>query len=532
MKTSGARSSGKATKPSRNSGKPASAVYQSTKRTTNLLRGRFKGGRLAEVEAFTASLPFDRRLFHHDIRGSTAHAKMLARVGLLTASEATAIAKGLKEIEREIESGRFRFEVADEDIHLAIERRLTERIGAAGRKLHTARSRNDQVALDLRLFLRDEIDNVIRLIQGLVCSLAAVAAPHLETVMAGYTHLQRAQPISLAHHLLAHVEMLERDAERFEQARARTDVMPLGAGALAATTLPIDRKAVARELGFKRLTANSVDAVSDRDFALDFLSAAAILIIHLSRMAEEIILWTTAEFAFAELPDEFSTGSSMMPQKKNSDLLELVRGKSGRVIGNLVALLIALKALPLGYNSDLQEDKERVFDTLDTLKPMLSLMAQLWPRLKFNTPAMRAAAGGFALATDLAEYLVRRGVPFREAHEAIGALVRELGSARHTLSDVTLAELQNVSPAFGADALRMLQPEHSLRARKVIGGPAPETVRRRLAELERSGAAANAVVSVPRVADTQGISPTGTRNSTPDSNQKNRRKTANKNASG
>ncbi|MBV8358471.1 MAG: argininosuccinate lyase [Deltaproteobacteria bacterium] len=462
-----------------------SAGHKEEEKKTNLLRGRFKLARLPEVEAFSASLPFDRRLYRHDIRGSAAHARMLARVGLLTSREANAIVAGLKEIEHEIENGRFQFDLADEDIHLAVERRLTEKIGAAGRKLHTARSRNDQVALDLRLYLRDEISSIIQLLRALVRSLAAVAARHLETVMPGYTHLQRAQPISLAHHVMAHIEMLERDQERFEQALARTDVMPLGAGALATTTLPIDRKAVARELGFKQVAANSIDAVSDRDFALDFLATAAILTIHLSRMAEEIILWTTAEFGFAELPDEFSTGSSMMPQKKNPDLLELIRSKSGRVTGNLVALLTILKALPLGYNSDLQEDKERVFDTLDTVKPMLGLMAQLWPRITFNTAAMRTAAGGFALATDLAEYLVQRGMPFREAHEKIGALVRELSAADRTLSEVTLAELQNLSPVFQADALKTLRPEHSLRARKVVGGPAPNTVRRRLAELER-----------------------------------------------
>jgi argininosuccinate lyase len=459
--------------------------HNGKEKQANLLRGRFKLARLPEVEAFSASLPFDRRLFRHDIRGSAAHARMLAQVGLLTSREANAIEAGLKEIEGEIESGQFQFDMADEDIHLAVERRLTEKIGAAGRKLHTARSRNDQVALDLRLYLRDEIGRVLNLLITLMQTLAAVAARHLETVMPGYTHLQRAQPISLAHHLVAHIEMLERDRERFKQALARTDVMPLGAGALAATTLPIDRKAVARELGFKEIAANSIDAVSDRDFVLDFLAAAAILTIHLSRMAEEIILWTTAEFDFAELPDEFSTGSSMMPQKKNPDLLELIRGKSGRVTGNLVALLIVLKALPLGYNSDLQEDKERVFDTVDTLKPMLHLMAQLWPRISFNTAEMAAAAGGFSLTTDLAEYLVLRGVPFREAHEVIGALVRELSAAHRTLSTVTLAELQNLSPAFQADALKMLKPEHSLRSRKVVGGPAPETVRRRLAELRR-----------------------------------------------
>jgi len=463
------------------------APHKKVTKPDNLLRGRFKSARLTDVEVFTASLPFDRRLYRYDIQGSAAHARMLASVGLLSAREANTIETGLRGIEREIESGRFKFDVGDEDIHLAIERRLAEKIGAAGAKLHTARSRNDQVALDLRLYLRDEISNVSQLLRALVQSLAGVARRHLETVMPGYTHLQRAQPISLAHHLLAHIEMLERDRERFAQALDRTDVMPLGAGAIAATTLPIDRKAVARALSFKQVAANSLDAVSDRDFALDFLAASAILAIHLSRMAEEIILWTTAEFGFAELPDEFSTGSSMMPQKKNPDLLELIRGKSGRVTGNLVALLTVLKGLPLGYNSDLQEDKEKVFDTLDTLKPMLSLMAQLWPRITFNVAAMRAAAGGIALATDLAEYLVRHKMPFREAHEAIGSLVRELSAAGRTLSEVTLAEWQRLSPVFEADVLKMLGPEHSLRARKIIGGPSPETVRQRLAELGRKG---------------------------------------------
>ena len=451
----------------------------------NLLRGRFKQPRLPEVEAFSASLPFDRRLYRHDIRGSIAHARMLARVGLLSDSEAGEIAAGLEQIEREIADGRFKFDVADEDIHLAIERRLTEKIGAAGRKLHTARSRNDQVALDFRLYLRDEIDAVLMNLRKLRDALLAVARDHLETVMPGYTHLQRAQPVSLAHHLLAYIEMFDRDRERLTQARARTDVMPLGAGALAATTLPIDRKMVARVLGCGKLAQDSIDAVSDRDFALDFLSAAAILAIHLSRMAEEIILWTSSEFGFAELPDEFSTGSSMMPQKKNPDLLELIRGKTGRVIGDLMALMTTLKGLPLAYNSDLQEDKERVFDALDTIKPALDLLAKLWPRIAFNPPAMRAAAGGFALATDLAEYLVARGTPFREAHEAVGALVRDAAAAGRSLDDLALDDLRAYSPGFGADALKLLGAENSLRARKIIGGPAPATVKRRLAELAR-----------------------------------------------
>ena len=454
-------------------------------RSRNLIRGRFKAGRLPEVETFTASLPFDRRLYHHDILGSIAHAHMLARVGLIRQNEARAIERGLSEIEREIDSGKFRFDIADEDIHLAIEHRLIAKIGDAGRKLHTARSRNDQIALDLRLYLRDEIEAVDELVRGLRASLIRVARRNTETVMPGYTHLQRAQPVSLAHHALAYVEMLDRDRERFAQALARTEVMPLGAGALAATTLPIDRKMVARELGFKRIAQNSMDAVSDRDFAVDFLSAAALLSVHLSRMSEEIILWTSSEFGFAILPDEFSTGSSMMPQKKNPDLAELIRGKTGRVIGDLMAMLTILKGLPLAYNSDLQEDKERVFDALDTIKPALDLMAKLWGALRFERIAMRRAAGGFALATDLAEYLVARGMPFREAHEVIGSLVRETAEAGRALEELTLSDLQRHSHAFKSDAVAVLDAENSLASRTVVGGPAPETVRKRMKELGR-----------------------------------------------
>jgi argininosuccinate lyase len=451
----------------------------------NLLRGRFKRGRLAEVEAFTASLPFDRRLYRHDIRGSIAHAHMLARVRLISRAEAARIRRGLLRVEREIAAGRFSFELADEDIHMAVERRLIALAGAAGRKLHTARSRNDQVALDLRLYLKDEIAELTLGIGRLRAALVRVARAHVGTVMPGYTHLQRAQPVSLAHHALAYVEMLERDSERFAQALARTDVMPLGAGALAATTLPIDRRAVARELGFARVSENSIDAVSDRDFALDFLAACAILAVHLSRMSEEIILWTTSEFGFAALPDEFSTGSSMMPHKKNPDLLELIRAKSGRVVGDLVAMLAVLKGLPLAYNSDLQEDKERVFDALDTLKPALGLLAKLWPRISFDAVAMRAAAGGFALATDLAEYLVARRVPFRKAHEIVGALVRDCHDRGRELSGLSLEDLQRYSRHFERDALGLLSPDGSLRRRRVIGGPAPAAVRRRLGRLGR-----------------------------------------------
>ncbi len=451
----------------------------------NLIRGRFARRRLKEVEAFTASIPFDRRLYRCDIRGSIAHARMLAKVGLIAKAEAARITAGLSAIEREISAGRFNFDLSDEDIHLAIERRLIAKVGAAGAKLHTARSRNDQVALDLRLYLRQELGEVLACLARLRAALLRVAGRHVETAMPGYTHLQRAQPVSLAHHLLAYVEMFDRDRERFSQARERVDVMPLGAGALAATTLPIDPRAVARELGFRRVAQNSIDAVSDRDFVVDFLSAAALCAIHLSRMGEEIILWSSAEFGFVALPDEFSTGSSMMPQKKNPDLLELIRAKSGRIVGDLVAMLTVLKGLPLAYNSDLQEDKERVFDALDALKPALDLTAKLWPRLQFDAPAMRAAAGGWALATDLAEYLVRRGVAFRDAHEIVGAIVREAIAAGRSLSDLTLAELRRKSPAFGRDALEVLSVERSLAARSIAGGPAPAAVRRRLAELAR-----------------------------------------------
>ena len=410
---------------------------------------------------------------------------MLAKVGLLKTSELRAIVGGLERIENEIADGRFKFDIADEDIHLAIERRLIALIGEPGRKLHTGRSRNDQVALDMRLFLRDELSSVIALVAELRATLIRLARRHIATIMPGYTHLQRAQPVTLAHHLLAYVEMLGRDRERLEQAASRTAVMPLGAGALAGTTLPLDRRMVARALDFKAITANSMDAVSDRDFVVDFLSAAALTQVHLSRMSEEIILWTSAEFGFAALPDEFSTGSSMMPQKKNPDLLELIRGKSGRVIGDLVAMLTILKGLPLAYNSDLQEDKERVFDAVDTLKPALDLLAKLLPMLRFDTKRMRAAAGGFALATDLAEYLVGHGVAFREAHEIVGAIVREAADAGKALEDLSASDLARHSRAFGADAIALLRAENSVARRTVEGGPAPTAVKLRLKELGR-----------------------------------------------
>jgi argininosuccinate lyase len=452
----------------------------------NLLRGRFARARLPEVEAFTASLPFDRRLYRCDIRGSIAHVRMLAKVRLISSAEAQRLEKGLRAVEREIDSGRFRFDLADEDIHMAIERRLGELVGPVASKLHTARSRNDQVALDLRLFLSEELETIIAAARGLRRRLLEVAEQHVDTVMPGYTHLQRAQPVSLAHHMLAYVEMFGRDQERFARARESARVMPLGAGALAATTLPIERHAVARELGLRTVSANSLDAVSDRDFAVEFLAAGALCMVHLSRLSEELILWSSTEFGFVVLPDEFSSGSSMMPQKKNPDLLELIRAKSGRVLGNLQALLVVLKGLPLAYNSDLQEDKERVFDTLDTLKPALTLMAKLWPRLHFEREVMRKAAGGWALATDLAEYLVRRGMPFRAAHETVAQLARDAIAERIEPDKMTLPQLKRYSSQFNADALKMLSAERSMHARKVTGGPAPSVVRRRLAQLRKS----------------------------------------------
>jgi argininosuccinate lyase len=452
---------------------------------TGLIRGRFSAKRLPEVEAFTASLPFDRRLYRCDITGSIAHARMLTKTGLITRTEAASIVSGLRQIEQEISSERFQFDISDEDIHLAIERRLIEKVGQAGAKLHTARSRNDQVALDIRLFLRDETSRVLQNIARLGSSLLDVARRHVETAMPGYTHLQRAQPVSLGHHLVAYVEMLDRDRERFEQTRDRLNVMPLGAGALAATTLPIDRAMVARELGFKTISGNSIDAVSDRDFAVDFLAAAALCMVHLSRMSEEIILWATSEFGFVTLPDEFATGSSMMPQKKNPDLLELIRAKSGRVIGDLVAMLTVLKGLPLSYNSDLQEDKERLFDAIDTLNPALELAAKLWPRIKFDTARMRDAAGGMALATDLAEALVRTGMAFRRAHELVGNLVRECSAAGKSLDQLSRDQIGRHAPEL-RNAIESLSVEGSLRARKVIGGPAPAMVRRRILELSRA----------------------------------------------
>ncbi len=456
--------------------------------------GRFTSTTDHLVEDFHSSISFDQRLYKQDIAGSIAHARMLAAVGLITPAEGEAIVRGLEEIRADIEAGRVTFDVGAEDIHMNIEKLLTERIGAAGKKLHTARSRNDQVALDLRLYLKEEIPTVKKLLTDMQQVLVDLAAAHLHTIMPGYTHLQKAQPVTLAHHLLAYFEMFYRDQQRLDGCLERVDVMPLGAGALAGTTLPIDRELVARELGFREISANSLDAVADRDFVVDFLAAAALIMMHLSRLAEEIILWSSEEFGFLELDDAYSTGSSMMPQKKNPDVAELVRGKTGRVYGRLMGMLTVLKGLPLAYNKDLQEDKEALFDALDTVKGCLTVFTPMLQTAHFRVERLQAGANsGFAAATDVAEYLVRKGMPFREAHAVVGSLVLHCLQEGRRLQDLSPAEWQSFSPLFGEDIYGCLSAEACVKGRSLPGGPAPEAVskaieraRRVLAEMKRA----------------------------------------------
>ncbi len=446
--------------------------------------GRFAGATAGSVEAFTASIDVDARLYRHDIAGSIAHARMLARQRIIAPREARRIVAGLEAIRDEIDAGKFRFSAADEDIHMNIERRLIERVGRVGEKLHTARSRNDQVALDLRLYLRDEVQELIAGIDGLKRELARTAKRYIDVVMPGYTHLQRAQPVLFAHHLLAYAEMLERDAERMRDCLKRIDVLPLGSGALAGTTLPIDRRYVARLLGFPRVSKNSIDSVGDRDFALEFIAAAAILFVHLSRLAEEWVLWSSTEFGFIELPDRYCTGSSMMPQKKNPDVPELVRGKAGRVFGHLQALLTIMKGLPLAYNRDLQEDKRPVFDTVDTAKASLGVMRELAAGIKLKKQRMTAAAAdGFMNATDLADYLVEHGVPFRSAHGIVGRIVRTCVERGVKIEDLPLGELKRFSPKIENDVYAYLTADAGVGRRRSEGGTSPANVRRRLKEL-------------------------------------------------
>jgi len=448
--------------------------------------GRFAQPVDEQVKRFTASVSFDQRLAKHDIAASLAHARMLAARGILPKRDLKAIEQGLAKIAKEIAAGKFAWSLDAEDVHLNIEKRLIALVGEAGKRLHTARSRNDQVATDLRLWLRDEIDAVLKLVAALERALLAQASRHAALLMPGFTHLQVAQPVTFGHHLLAYFEMLERDRERLLQVRKRTNQLPLGAAALAGTSFPIDRERVARELGFEALCENSLDAVSDRDFAIEFCAGASLVMVHLSRLCEELVLWVNPRFGFVRLPDAYCTGSSIMPQKKNPDVPELVRGKSGRVFGSLVALLALMKAQPLAYNKDNQEDKEPLFDAVDTVKDCLSVMAGLVGGLKPMPAAMRAAVlEGHATATDLADYLVRKGVPFRDAHEAVARAVREAERKGVDLAALPLATLKSFSKEIAPDVKRVLSPQGSLDSRSHPGGTAPAAVRLAIARARK-----------------------------------------------
>jgi argininosuccinate lyase len=439
--------------------------------------GRFTQPTDAFVEEFTASIQFDKRLYHQDIRGSIAHARMLGKQGIIPQDDVEAIVEGLQQILLQIEEGTFDFSISLEDIHMNIESRLSAKIGEAGKRLHTGRSRNDQVALDIRLYLRDEIVEIVSYIDLLIDSLLKQAEENLDVIMPGFTHLQTAQPILFSHHMMAYVEMLKRDSARMEDCLKRVNVLPLGAGALAGTTFPIDREYVAEQLGFATITRNSLDSVSDRDFSLEFLAASSILMMHLSRLSEELILWSTSEFKFIELSDSFCTGSSIMPQKKNPDVPELVRGKTGRVYGNLMALLTVMKSLPLAYNKDMQEDKEPLFDTIDTVKGSLKVFADMIKEMQIYPATMRSAAGqGFSTATDVADYLVRKGLPFRDAHEAVGKAVAYCVENEMELSGLTLTEWQLFSSRFEKDIFEAITLEACINARNVPGGTARERV--------------------------------------------------------
>jgi len=444
---------------------------------SKLWGGRFQKKTSQLVDDFHSSISFDCRLYRYDIEGSMAHAEMLGRAGIISPGEAGAIVEGLKEVLSDIEGGLVEFSVEAEDIHMNVEQILTARIGTVAKKLHTARSRNDQVALDIRMFLRDEIDQTVLLVDGLINTLLDMAEKHLDTVMPGYTHLQRAQPVTLAHHLMAYVQMFGRDRERLLDGRRRVNIMPLGAGALAGTTFPLDPVFVAQRLGFDGVAQNSLDAVSDRDFAVEFTAAASLIMVHLSRFCEEIILWSSSEFSFIELDDEFSTGSSMMPQKKNPDVAELIRGKAGRVFGDLTTLLTMLKGLPLAYNKDMQEDKEALFDALDTVKKCLGIFRSMLATVRVKKANMAgAASGGFTNATDLADYLVRKGLPFREAHEVVGKAVFYCVREGKSLDQLDLEEYRSFSPLVEEDVYRHISIHRCVEARKVLAGPSPEAV--------------------------------------------------------
>jgi argininosuccinate lyase len=449
--------------------------------------GRFNEPLDRLAQRFNASVDFDKRLAAFDIEGSLAHARMLARVGILPAGDLADIERGMGQIAREVHDGTFPWTIEREDVHLNIEARLTDLVGDAGKRLHTARSRNDQVATDIRLWLRSEIDALTGVLKTLRARLLDLAEAEASTLMPGFTHLQVAQPVTFGHHLMAYYEMFTRDAARLADCRKRVNRLPLGASALAGTSYPIDRESVAKELGFDGVCENSLDAVSDRDFAVEFLAAAALAQAHVSRFAEELIIWSNPRFGFVELADRFCTGSSIMPQKKNPDVPELMRGKTGRVYGALFAMLTIIKGQPLAYNKDNQEDKEPLFDTADTLRDVLTLLAELLGGLKARPDRMKAAlAEGHATATDLADYLVRKGLPFRDAHEAVARAVREADRLGKDLPSLPLATLRNFSPLVGDDVYAVLTPEGSVASRKHIGGTAPEAVKAAIARARKA----------------------------------------------
>ncbi len=450
------------------------------------MRDRFSKELDKLAKGYTVSVPFDKRLYRHDIAGSIAHARMLWKQGIIPEKEAELIIMGLTSIREEIERGEFKFKEELEDIHMNIEARLIEKIGNAGAMLHTARSRNDQVALDMRLFSKEAINETIAGLKAFQSALLGLAEANIGVSIPGYTHLQKAQPVLFAHYLLAYFEMFQRDIERFQQCLERTDVMPLGSGALAGVPYPIDRHAVAKELGFSKVSANSMDAVSDRDFVIEYQAAASIAMMHISRLAEEIVLWSTAEFSFIEIDDAFATGSSIMPQKKNPDVAELARGKAGRVYGHLVAILTTMKGLPMSYNRDLQEDKEGLFDSVDTVLSTLEVFTAMIAGMHINAERTRsAAAGNYSLATDLADYLAKKGIPFRQAHAIVGKLVRHAIENKKSLSELDIKEYKAFSPKFEEDA-KSITVESSLASRNVPGGTAPEQVLIALAAARRT----------------------------------------------
>jgi argininosuccinate lyase len=457
--------------------------------------GRFEKDTEVKVEEFTASVHFDRRLYREDIAGSIAHARALSACGAISADEAEALVAGLGAVLGDIESGAVDFSTSDEDIHTTVERMLGEKVGEVAKKLHTGRSRNDQVALDMRLYVTKEAGRLVALIDDVRSALVEVADANAEVIMPGYTHMQHAQPVLFAHHMLAYFEMLARDKERLADASRRANVSPLGSGAVAGTAYQVDREAIARDLGCCGITRNSIDAVSDRDFVIEFLASAAIIMVHLSRLAEELVLWSSQEFGFIELDDAFTTGSSMMPQKKNPDVAELVRGKTGRVVGDLVAMLTVMKGLPLAYNRDMQEDKEILFDAVDTVASCLEVMAPMLRTMKVNAAAMREAAGrGFTTATDLADYLVRKGVPFRQAHAEVGRLVLRCLREGKGFEDLSMDDWHNFAPEASRDVIASTRVETSLAARSVPGGTAPGQVKAALADAR----AALGLSSAPR----------------------------------